>query len=384
MKQMRAASPANLFVFLAAVLLGCGCDPPKPSTSTQPQPSASAPAASSSAPLFGGQDVSREPIGALKKRTYATEVSGDLIHVGTEAGVMTMSLANPKEPKELASITLEGSVTSLGLYGQARDRIMVTLGPPGVAILDASKASQGTLTLMNEYPWPAKARGGCHAAWRMRTSDGKKAYLACGTGGVGEADISDPSKLRVTRTMDAGDYVRDVVVLDSHSGLAPAKASSNKVIAAAGKSGLVVMDFEGKDPRVVSRFPVEGDARAVVMSGGLAYVADGPLGLRVVDLHDPEKPSELGRYVSGTVDAARSVSVLGTTVYLSAGESGLIIIDASTPSSPKKIGHIDPSRSVNRTAAIDSKVYVANDADGLLILDVANPSSPKQIFPKPD
>jgi len=368
-----------VLVALAWLLLSA-CDSPK---RTSPAPAAlssgaAAPSVVSAALPVAGLEERLEP---LRQRTYAIAVDGSLAHVGTEAGVTVFDLERPDEPKAIAHTALPGSVNNLSLIGGAR--LAVAAGPSGLAIVDVSAARSGKLSQVNAMPWTPTQRGACHSVWKAAWSSGAKAFLACGTGGVAEVDLSVPADPTVKRALACDDYVRDVAVLDGASGVPGPKAAGTLVAAAAGQSGLLVIDFAGVGaPKVVSQVPTPGDTRAIAVRGGHAYLAEGPAGFRIVDLRDPAKPKVVGSLRPDTTDMIRGVAVGPRIAWLCAGESGMLAIDISELSSPRKVGSYDPERAINRAVLLPNRVLAANDADGLLILDDSDIGSPRVVYPK--
>ena len=71
------------------------------------------------------------------------------------------------------------------------------------------------------------------------------------------------------------------------------------------------------------RAAVGDDARDVVLAGGLAYVADGITGLRVIDVSDPASPAEEG--FADTASYAMGVAVAEGHVYLASLEAGIYV-----------------------------------------------------------
>ena len=60
-----------------------------------------------------------------------------------------------------------------------------------------------------------------------------------------------------------------------------------------GDAGLWLVDVTHSDnPTTAGRIDTPGDARDVAVSDGLACVADGKSGLRIIDVSDPTHPSE--------------------------------------------------------------------------------------------
>ena len=70
-------------------------------------------------------------------------------------------------------------------------------------------------------------------------------------------------------------------------------------------------------PVHVVTYSTPGDAQRVDMRGVLAFVADGPAGLTVLDLSNPSAPHVVGAFPIG--NAARDVAVADTAVLLLAG-----------------------------------------------------------------
>lgn len=359
-------------LLVAGAVCVAGCerqDAPQP----KPSPSAQVPAPaapSSSAPVLGGMETNPAPLSDLKVRTYVAIPDGDLVHVGTEGGLMTVLLGNDQKPAEKAMLMLQDSITNMSMLDEQKKILAVATGPAGLALVDVSEAGSGKLRLLNEHPWVPSQRAGCHAAWQARAMKDSKAVVACGGGGVGIADVSQPGSLQIVSTTDVGGYVRDVALVEP---------GGNKVVAAAGKAGVVVLEL-GAKPKVLASVPTT-DARAVAVAKGLAYVADGAGGLRIIDVQ--KQPTELAQLAPPASDAARGIAVEGDTVYLCMGEAGLVAIDARDPKAPKELTRIDPRRAVNRVTAAGGKLLAANDADGLLVIDASKPGTLTQLFPKP-
>ena len=367
-----------------AALTGLGCGPqPEHARSWRNPQQAPAPSASHPTAFTGTAQPDEDPTAALKARTYVTVASGDLVHAGTTAGVVSWSFEQPSRPHELATLVLPGSVSGLTLFGPSQSMLAVSTGPTGLVLVDTSNVARGRLHKLSDAPWRASDRAGCHAAWNLRMFAERRAFVACGTGGIAEVDLSDTARPRVTRSLPVDGYVRDLAVLDAKAGISAGKASSRKLIAAAGHGGVVVAEFpEAGQPKLLAHLPSSG-ARALEVRAGLAYLADGAGGLRTVDVHDPAHPVELGRFDPHTVDLARGLAVRETTVFLCLGDSGLMSVDVSNPASPRKLAALDPLRAINRATLRDAWLFASNDAAGILLLDVSHPDSLKTLFPSP-
>jgi hypothetical protein len=315
----------------------------------------------------GTLEPAADPTQALKKRTYFLLPDGDTVWSGTTAGVVSWNVEDPASPERTGGVILPGSVAGLALVGGERGLVAAATGPTGVAIVDPEGPTE-----LSSGTW--SRAGGCHAAWRVRPVSDTGLLVACGTSGVAEADLTDPSSPRITRILATGGYVRDVAVLDA-----------TRAVAAAGPIGLVIVEFPASGgPRILAGIETGGDARAVEVSGQHAFVASGARGLVIVDLADPASPAIAGTFDPGATDMARGLALEGDRAYLCMGSSGLVILDVADPASPKKLGAFDPGRALNRVAVTGTTLYAANDDAGLLVLDVTDGSSPVQVFPASD
>ena len=116
------------------------------------------------------------------------------------------------------------------------------------------------------------------------------------------------------------------------------------------------------------------DSAGVAVSGITVYVADGPSGgLRVVDVSDPNSPTEVGSY--DTPGWANDVAVAGTIVYVADWNSGLRVVDVSNPTSPTEVGSYDTPGNAQGVAVAGTTAYIADGYGGLRVVDVSNPSS---------
>ncbi|MCL2823218.1 MAG: hypothetical protein FWD57_04440 [Polyangiaceae bacterium] len=332
------------------------------------------------------------PIEALHQRTYAIELEGAIAHAGTTAGVVSWDFSNRTNPRRKAVLVLRDSVNHITKIPpssqQPSSLLAVSTGPSGIAIVDASQVNEGTLTLRSTHPSSPEFRKQCHAAWRFVAVSASTGYLACGGSGVVRVNIalqtnaavqdSPPNQAVVTIDRHAAipGYVRDIAALDS-----------NRVIAAAGKKGLALIDFRNPQARVVDHLELDGDVRGVDISGNRAYVAVGEAGFAIVDISG-QSMKIVGKLLPKTTDMARSVAVHGSNALLCLGDSGLSIIDLANENQPAEIGRHHTKGTVNRVtinkaAGGENTLFLANDSDGVAIVDISNPQQPKRVYPAP-
>ncbi len=368
--------PTLMMAFIAAIMLLCSCRSPRS------DPGTGAKQEETLAPLpvpvagTGTLQPASDPVDPLWNRTYVILPGDGVMFTGSTAGVAVWATKDHIKPHRTGGVVLPGSVSGLARLGPEGESIAACTGPTGVALVDASKAKNGELTVLHDGEWTAS--GGCHAAMDACQAGDGRLFVACGTSGVVEADVSDPSRPRVTRLAATGGYVRDLAILDIQAG------RSTIVAAAIGLAGVAVLSFPPDGaPQVVGRLDTPGDARSLFLAGSTAYVADGPRGLLVVDLADPTAPVIRGAFDPETLDMTRGVLVEGSHAYLFVGNSGLVIVDVTDPASSKKTGDFVTDRAFNHAIIEGNLLYGANDDAGILVLDVSLASSPVQVFPEP-
>jgi len=132
-------------------------------------------------------------------------------------------------------------------------------------------------------------------------------------------DISNPADLIEVATHEISNFVNDIYVTNNtgylvHSTVGPDPA------------GLLILDMTNPPSLTELGFydVMRGDAEAVYVSGGLAYVADGSEGLRVLNVSDPTNPIKLGFY--DTPGYAQDVYVSNGLAYVADGPGGLFIL----------------------------------------------------------
>ncbi len=124
-----------------------------------------------------------------------------------------------------------------------------------------------------------------------------------------------------------------------------------------------------------ARSTPRGLARKVALSGDLAFLADGPEGLRIIDVSNPAAPVEIGS-LDTPVDAF-DVSVHGSLAAVADDTGGVHLIDVSVPSAPFLVQTI-PTSPMARTVLLARHVlYFGGDgAQKLSVVDVTDPANP--------
>lgn len=117
-----------------------------------------------------------------------------------------------------------------------------------------------------------------------------------------------------------------------------------------------------------------GYAFDVCVFGDNAYVADGAMGLRIMDISDPATPVLSGTY--DTPGTAYRLCVSGDNAYVADLASGLLVIDVSDPTTPALLGSYDTAGSAYDVCVRGDHAYVADSVGGLQVIDVSDPTTP--------
>jgi hypothetical protein len=127
-----------------------------------------------------------------------------------------------------------------------------------------------------------------------------------------------------------------------------------------------------------------GIATAVGAEGNYAYVAVG-LRLLVMEVSDRQHPMHLGQtdILSGV---AHRVLVVGKRAYLALGDGGLSIVDVANPARPVEAGRYDTAISAVDMAIAGNHAFVADEHAGVRVFDVVRPANVREVgfFPMPD
>jgi hypothetical protein len=130
----------------------------------------------------------------------------------------------------------------------------------------------------------------------------------------------------------------------------------------------------GNKKAIIGSLDTTGYSQDLVISGTTAYVADGVMGLRIIDISDPTNLTEIA--VVDTPHQAWGVALAGSTAYVADGESGLVVINVSDPSAPFIVGSFNTPGFAQAITVSGNTAYVADRESGLQIINIGNPSRP--------
>lgn len=202
---------------------------------------------------------------------------------------------------------------------------------------------------------------------------GTHALVACGSGGLRVVDISDPSQPAEVGSFTAPHAIGSLDVMGSAAYLGT------------GLHG-VLYTVDLSDPSQPVQTAADefesGWIYGITIDSGYLMVANGSLGLRVFDLHDPHHPEQiimLPTYGS-THDAA---IVSGHAFIAGAATGGLLRARLQSQARPPLIRGIPTDSNSISVLPVGDMLYVGDDAPSLNLYSIADPSSPQLVSTLP-
>ncbi len=280
----------------------------------------------------------------------------------------------------------------------------VALKNGGLAILDISKLRTAPTRIGTVKP--AKL-GGLEVMYL--TQQKNLLYLALGdffnaqgsAAGLAIVNVADPRKPRVFSVWKSDKKLQGaaaVIVRDKYAYLGAMTHGvfifdvSNPTRIHKVAAILPDVDFPRKNPNKVQH----PNARGFALKDRYLYVAFDTGGLRVIDVANPLKPREVGRYVNRGMkqkqQAYNNVVIAGTRAYVAIDYAGMEVLDVRNPRRIKQVAWWNPWRadtlanlwfnSPGHTNQIeyDAKkrlVYMSAGASGLVVVDVSERTRPR-------
>jgi hypothetical protein len=145
-----------------------------------------------------------------------------------------------------------------------------------------------------------------------------------------------------------------------------------------GRRGLSILDLSplwdgeaGTQPQRTGSYYTGGTAHRTTVRGGLLFVADGPEGLKILDIGTPNNPVEIASVFSGD---ARDVALIGDYALVADAESGMIVYDVTEPGSPIALATREFA-GARRLVVQDTLVAVSGNR-GVGLYDFSDPRHP--------
>jgi len=200
----------------------------------------------------------------------------------------------------------------------------------GAAVVSSRMYVLDTGGILRYRPLPGKAKGGREYPIALGgtgyglVSDGTLLYAALGDAGL--AIVRPGDAFTVVGRLETGATVRGVAV------------SGTLAVLSSGDALVTVDISDPATPSILGSVDLGSSARGVVLSGGTAWVADGPGGLVAVDVSDPAAPAVVHRIAVPGDARCLAFADGGTTLAVGSGDLlgadggvGLVTVPDSGP-----------------------------------------------------
>jgi len=285
-----------------------------------------------------------------------------------------------------------------------RDCLYAALKNGGLAILDVSRPQPASLATIG-----TDQTGGLEVMHLAQQKE--RLYLALGDffnargalAGLAVVDVANvrkPRVLGVWRSPEKLQGAAAVIVRDRHAYLGAMghgvfvldvhDPNSIREVAAV----LPDVDFPRKNPGKLQH----PNARGFALKDRYLYVAFDAGGLRVIDVGDPSKPREVGRYINSGMkqkqQAYNNLVIEGTTAYVAIDYAGMEVLDIQDPGHIKQVAWWNPWKAETRDNlwfnspghtnqieydAARRLVYLSAGDSDLLVVDVSERKEPKLV-----
>lgn len=283
-------------------------------------------------------------------------------------GLQALDLSDPEFPVNRNRLAIPGSAVSVDVAG---DLAYIAARTGGLRIVNITDPAE-ELEEISSFSQPGWDVYDVQVAESPAAAS--LAYLAAGSAGLRIIDITTPGE-----PVEVG----SLPVPDSALGLA---LHGDYLYLAAGSSGLQVIQVsDPRRPILTGTFDTLGEAHAVAVETRrmeaentdrtYAYVADGPGGLRVIDVTDPYHPQEIGAAQENPA-YARDVRLSGEIVLVAAGLDGLRTYSVEDPATPQLLGTYDSPGQAIGLALDGQKVFLADYDWGVRVVDFSDPRAP--------
>ncbi|MBN1782122.1 choice-of-anchor D domain-containing protein [bacterium] len=297
-------------------------------------------------------------------RCEAVFQRGDYTFIGNGAylQVYTTNASGSLDP--YLEILLPGAIKDIWVESTL-NMIYAVCGHHGLILVELNTA-ENTLEIISTVPIQGDATGVGFF--------NKYVYVAAGTSGLLIYGVHNYYQPKIEGYYLTSNPAMDVWVVNDSLALLAVHESGLFSVNTKKKDTPVVHDSLGFAP-AFQGFPIsDPQAKNVIISGTVAYVAAGYGGLRTVDYSDPENLVELGSWTDSLPLDVVDMRYRGNRLFIACGEEGLVgPIDISNPAAPGSqiFPALNTEGYTNRVwIKDDSTALVCDGPNGLLLVDV--------------
>jgi len=273
-------------------------------------------------------------------------------------GLRVISLTGGTAGRSLATVDLPGATVGVAISPNGQQAYTANdFGGLSIVNLTSPASPQVVRTVpTNGYAYGVAA-----------TAGGRYVFVAVADAGLDIVDLQAGGGPRVVRNLQLGGYALGVA----------ASADGRYALVTNSAGTLQVIDAANPATAAVVRTVTLGGAAETVTVGpnGLAAVACGPSGIRLVSVANPAAAAVVGSLATAGYAWTTAFSPDGSTVYVANG-SATLGVDVQTPAQPQITGRLDGGLASRGVAvAGDGRVLVADFTAGSLLIDASRPNS---------
>lgn len=277
-----------------------------------------------------------------------------------DAGLQVVDLTDPTDPVVIGASASCAATRVAGGGGLA----LVTTSEPALRVYDMTDPSAPAL--LAAMPLTGIIGGlAATGAW---------AVVAADPAGLMVVDVSAPAQPSLAGGWN-GEALSDLA------------AVGDRVVALTDGGALQVLALgSGDEPDLPAALAWDGcDALDVTVAGDRVYVADGNLGLSIVDVTDPRSPVLLSQ--TATAERASGVSVAGDRAYVvDKWPSSIYVFDVADPLAVGLLGMLalPAEHSVTGVTVAGGHAYLTGYCSGViscdaLVMDISSPEAIEQV-----
>jgi hypothetical protein len=309
--------------------------------------------------LFGPIDISDpENPGTLVFPPMDTDgyanniwITGDTAYVCDRTALLLVDIESGVQPQIERSIPTADVAYDVETDG---GNAFLASGYAGLKIfnLTFNENTSDHLDLLSTFDTPGEVRG-------LEIRDGF-AFMADGSSGLQIADVFTPGSPQFYgQYSNVGDTCYDVSIYDEGGG--------NYALLAAGKKGLVIIDYSGIELYKVHEINTPGSARKIRVSDNRAFLADssGVYVYNIIDL--PDLPVQINALTTNM--DAYSLEINGDTLFVANGQYGLLVWNLQTD----EVTRVSTGGFITDLFIRDKTIYLTDAEYGLRIFDFSSP-----------
>lgn len=304
-------------------------------------------------------------------------ISGNNLYLSLHyMGVEVINISNPSSPNQVAVYhslcNIPPESNKIPIYGRPFKvdicgNTACVVDDKGLLTYDVTDSSQPEF----------KAYLDLHGRGWDIVAKNNLAYCAMTWSGFKIVDVTDPASPILLTDYNPAEYINAVAVENNYAYLSCEFPSP-------GFTGVKV--FNVSNPSSITyagEYSFSPIPFAMDVRGDYLYIAGRSEGLRILDVSNPASITQVGQF-KDEQSATSGVAVLGDYAYITeSGAVGLRIIDISDPENPFFVGSCNtpnhPDYASKEVVVVNGYAYVGDLGGGLRIIDIMDPSSPIEV-----